>query len=91
MSLAKRQVQRISRDVYKQFPELKGTEPRVTQQRAPASARVKQAKSAGANGADRYLLTFNGRSTLPNGRSIIRIVRVISDGRGNVIKITTSR
>ena len=94
MSLAKGKVNQITRQVYKQFPEMKGAEPKITPQNTPARANgsgKKQQKTISQENASRYLLTFNGKAELPNGHTIHRVVRVISDGRGKIIKITTSR
>jgi hypothetical protein len=38
-----------------------------------------------------YLLTYSGSAELPGGRKINRIVRVVADERGRILKMTTSR
>lgn len=72
-------VKAISKQIHRQFPELAGEEPSV---RAQANA-----KSAGG---ETYLLTYKGRAAA-NGPSLSRTVRVVADGRGKVLKVTTSR
>jgi hypothetical protein len=81
MSLNPSQIDSISRQVYGQFPDLRGARPTVQPQAA--------SKSPGA--ADRFLLTFKGSGRGPAGQTIQRIVRVVADERGRVIKISTSR
>jgi hypothetical protein len=82
MGLSTSQVDAIARQIYRQFPEIKGVQPSVQNQPA--------AKNGGASGS-RFLLTFKGRGQGPGGQSILRIVRVVADERGKVLKISTSR
>jgi hypothetical protein len=82
MSLSATQIETIARHVYGQFPETKGARPIVQAQAA--------AKTAGPAGP-RFVLTFRGRGQALGGRTIQRIVRVIADDRGKVLKISTSR
>lgn len=72
-------VTQITRKVVEQFPEMNGVEPDVRRQGVPD------------NGASQYLLTYKGESALPGGRSLKRIVRVVADETGHVIRISTSR
>jgi hypothetical protein len=39
----------------------------------------------------RYLVTFKGTAELPDGKSMKRIVRVVADEKGDVIRMSTSR
>ncbi|MCS6909398.1 MAG: hypothetical protein NZM11_02340 [Anaerolineales bacterium] len=80
MSLNPLQIEAISRQVYGQFPEVKGARPRVQTQ---------SAKSAGSG--QRFVLTFKGSGQSANGHAIQRIVRVVADERGKIIRISTSR
>lgn len=72
----------IARQVYRQFPEVQGVRPSVQPQSG--------AKSGGAGGGQ-FVLTFRGSGQGPAGQSIQRIVRVVADERGKVLKISTSR
>ena len=36
-----------------------------------------------------FLLTYKGKVELPGGRKISRIVRVVADERGRIIKMST--
>lgn len=82
MALSATQIDSISRQIYRQFPEVANTQPAVQNQAG--------AKAVGS-GSDRYLLTFKGRGQGPGGQTIQRIVRVVADERGKVIKVSTSR
>ncbi len=70
--------QRIARHVSRSFPEMSGIRPSIRQQ-------------GSKNGHSQYLLIFKGKSELPGGRSINRIVRVVADESGNIIRMSTSR
>ncbi|HEX9798367.1 MAG TPA: hypothetical protein VGA52_15405 [Anaerolineales bacterium] len=65
---------KISRQVVRSFPEMKGSRPSVKRQ-----------------GAARFLLVYKSKAELPNGRTMNRIVRVVADDRGGIIKMSTSR
>lgn len=82
MSLSPVQIDAITRQVYRQFPEIKDARPQIQNQAG--------AKTPGAGG-NRFLLTFKGRGQGPGGHSIVRIVRVVADERGKVLKVSTSR
>ena len=73
----------ISTQVYRRFPEVEGSQPKVQTQAAP------QAKSASAS--PNYLIIYQGSAAGPNGKSISRIVRVVANAQGKILKITTSR
>lgn len=82
MALSASQIDTIARQVYRQFPEVKNVRPAVQSQAA---------SKAPAGTPGRYLLTFRGAGAGPGGQSILRIVRVVADERGKVIKMSTSR
>jgi hypothetical protein len=75
--LSKSQVDAICNKVYRRFPEMRGTRPRV--------------KTQGANGKGRFLLLFKSRVTLDDGASMPVTVRAVADSSGRVIKISSSR
>jgi hypothetical protein len=83
MALSSGQIDSISRQIYRQFPEIKDTRPSVQNQAG--------AKLAGHTGSEQFVLTFQGRGQGPGGRTINRIVRVVADDRGKVLKVSTSR
>ena len=69
-------VQKISRHVVRQFPEMDGVRPAVKTEKGVE---------------DRYVVTFKGSTELPGGKTMNRIVRVVADGQGEVIRMSTSR
>jgi hypothetical protein len=69
---------RLNKEVRKSFPELANVKPKVSAQSKSVSDST-------------YLLTYKGKAQLPGGRSIERIVRVVADSRGRILKMTTSR
>jgi hypothetical protein len=68
-------VQKISAQIYKKFPEVAGSHPKVQAQGSESS----------------YLLIFKGSGTTADGKRIERTVRVVASDRGKIIKVTTSR
>lgn len=72
----KESVEKITRTVVRQFPEMDGVTPAV--------------KSENGNG-ERYLVTYKGASDLPDGNTLKRIVRVVANENGDVIRMSTSR
>jgi hypothetical protein len=71
-------VARVTKQVVKTFPEMASVKPVVRPQAAP-------------NGGEQYLLTFKGKAVLPGGKELTRIVRVVADERGQILRISTSR
>jgi hypothetical protein len=78
-------IQKISSQVYRQFPEVEGVKPKV-RQRPPS---VKPASKNGSS--ETFLLTFQGSASLGSGKSIPRLVRVVATSQGKILKISTSR
>jgi hypothetical protein len=72
-------IAKVNRKVFRQFPEMKSTRPSVRSQ------------SSSKNGKQRYTLTYKGKASLPGGREISRVVRVVADENGKVIKMSTSK
>ncbi|MFQ5942063.1 MAG: hypothetical protein ACE5JF_00775 [Anaerolineales bacterium] len=75
--MKKEALTKITRTVVRQFPEMEGVRPAI--------------KSEQGDDEDRYLVTFKGAAELPNGKSMKRIVRVVADEDGDVIRMSTSR
>jgi len=78
----------ITKQIQRQFPEVSGSKPTVKAQNPP------QAKSPGvANNIPQltYLVTFRGSVYTESGKSIPRLVRVVVNADGKILKITTSR
>jgi hypothetical protein len=68
---------RVSREVARSFPEMKGVRPSVKRQ--------------GKGDREQYLLVYKGKTELPGGREMTRFVRVVIDDMGNILRMSTSR
>ena len=73
-------VQKISKEIYRRFPEFSGVSPKIKEQQASKSS-----------GSPTYLLTFNTKVSLPDKKTMTRWVRVVADDTGKILKTTTSR
>lgn len=71
-------IKKITKKVSRQFPEMQGVRPTVRRQSTP-------------NNGQQFLLTFKGEANLPGGRTMKRIVRVVADPKGKVLRMSTSR
>jgi len=78
----------ITKQVQRQFPEVAGCKPSVRVQHAP---QAKNPSPILQQYPSQYLVTFRGTATSPEGKSIPRLVRVVVNAAGKIIKITTSR
>lgn len=72
-------IEKITSQVRKKFPEIALQKPSIKTQKG------------GKDDEERFLLTYTGRAQLPNGREMKRIVRVVADDRGRVLKMSTSK
>ena len=87
MDLKRSHVKAIAAKVHRRFPELKNVSPHVRAQASPKSLPNRK-DSASSN---RFLLTFRGTATLPGGKSMQRVVRVIANDKGRVLKMALSK
>ena len=71
-------IDKVSRQVYRRHPDLKGIKPKVQKRKGAG-------KEAG------YVLTYKTRVEGPGGKQINRIVRAVVDEDGAVDKISTSK
>ena len=78
-----KQLKTISSKIYRQFPEVSGCAPKVSPQ-SPILAKSKSTEIT-------YLITYRGQVKSANGKNITRIVRVIADSHGKIVKVTTSK
>ncbi|HJW91092.1 MAG TPA: hypothetical protein VJ436_10675 [Anaerolineales bacterium] len=76
-------IKNISSFIYNSFPEVSGSSPKVNAQAAP--------KTTSSTSPATFLLTFRGSARTPDGKSMPRIVRVIANAQGRILKVTTSR
>lgn len=65
-------VEKINQRVYRDYPEMRGTRPSVTQ------------------GDNRCTLVYKARVSTPAG-PMARVVRVVADEGGRVVRISTSK
>ena len=86
MTLRSGDVKSISTNVYRKFPELKGVIPSVTEQSIPNTK-----KSSKTNQTYSYLLTYKGVVSIPGGHTMHKIVRVVVNNKGKVLKMTSSK
>ncbi len=78
-----RLITNVSREVYRQFPELQGTRPKV---QIFASD-----KSRTSSPIPKYLLVFNGKGETADRKKIPYSVRVIVNEQGKILKMSMSR
>jgi hypothetical protein len=77
----------ISQEIYRRFPEVKGKKPKVQAQRISNS----QANAKTPNNSSRtYLLIYQSQATTSTHKTLPRLVRVVADKQGKILKITTS-
>jgi len=75
-------VNKVSKKVYRKFPDFDGVKPKVKKQ-------SKEKKSG--KDPEGYLLLFRTQVSGPGGKNISRIVRVVTDKKGKIQKISTSK
>lgn len=78
--LDRKTLSQVNREIFRKFPEMKGIHPDV-----------KAERKAGREGRDRFVLTYKGKAALPGGGNITRIVRVVADQRGRILRMSTSK
>lgn len=81
--MSKKHIAKAKEIVRRKFPEMAGTEPTVS---------TRKARSKGGEGSEiLYLFTFQKRILLEDGGHLMRVVRVIMDQKGKIIKFTSSK
>jgi hypothetical protein len=78
-----KQVETISREVYKRFPELRGKRPRIQ----PFSLE----RASLPNASPKFLLTFQGHATTATHKTLPLLVRVVVNAQGKILKMSMSR
>ena len=86
MTLSPGDVKSISATVYRKFPELTGVIPSVNKQSIPNTK-----KSSKTNHTYSYLLTYKSVVSMPGGHTMHKIVRVVVNNKGKVLKMTSSK
>lgn len=77
----------ITKQIQRRFPEISGSKPEVRAQHPPQAKNI----SSALDSPSQYLVTFRGIVVSPDGKSIPRLVRVVVNPDGKILKITTSR
>jgi hypothetical protein len=78
----KKIVTSINNKVYRRFPELNGNVPKIQSQ----NARSKNARSLPT-----YLFIYSGTVRISGNKTMPRLVRVVVNEKGKILKISTSR
>ena len=73
-----RAIKKVTRKVTRQFPEMKGAQPTVR-------------RRSGSGNKKQFELTYKGKVEVPGGRTLRRVVRVVADEGGGVIRMSTSK
>jgi len=73
----KKLIEKISRDVAMNFPEMRDVRPSVKREQTRSGAR--------------FHLTYKGKADLPGGRTMKRIAHVVADECGNVLRMSSSK
>jgi len=81
-------IKRITSQVNKRFPEVIGSEPKIRAQTS-SHTRNNESEGNGRNGGN-YLLIYQGKIRTQSGQSMLRLVRVVVNAQGKIIKISTS-
>lgn len=69
---------RVNAQVARSFPEMAGVAPSIRSQPA-------------AGDSAQYLLVYKARALLPDGRQMPRVVRVVADDQGRIVRMSTSK
>lgn len=75
-------MQKINNEVYRRFPEMKGTQPKIQPRQS--------AKTLPETGKPTFVFTYQTVTASPVP-SLHRRVRVVVDEQGKILKISTSR
>jgi hypothetical protein len=79
--MEKKIIDAVTSHVHHRFPEMAGCNPKVQTQSTTL------VKSTAAN----YLLIYEKVCRVADGKTVNRIVRVVIDEKGKILKMTTSR
>ena len=71
-------IDKVSREVYRKYPDFKGTKPKVK-------------KRSGGGGDQGYVLIYETKVEGPGGKTIPRVVRAVADEDGGISKLSTSK
>lgn len=83
MTMNERVISNVCREVYRRFPEMRGTRPKIQ----PYGSDKMQA----TNPAPKFLLIFQGKGLTHTQRTIPYAVRVVVNSQGKILKMSMSR
>jgi hypothetical protein len=69
---------KLSKQVARKFPEMEGVRPSLK-------------RTCESNNGTNYELIFKGSAELPGGKTMRRVVRVIANKKGRIIRMSTSK
>jgi len=73
----------ICREVYRRFPDLRGTRPKVKN--------YGPGKGSPSNPSPKYLLVFQGEGVTDTDKPLPYAVRVVVNAQGKILKMSMSR
>jgi hypothetical protein len=71
-------IAKLTKQVSKKFPEMEGVRPSLK-------------RACDSNHGPKYELTYKGSAELPGGKKMKRVVRVIADDKGRILRMSTSK
>ncbi len=83
MMMNERLISNVCREVYRRFPEMHGTRPKIQ----PYGSE----KSQAVNPVPKYLLIFQTKSVTHTQHTIPYSVRVVVNSQGKILKMSMSR
>tara|TARA_B100000945_G_scaffold321387_1_gene335636 strand:+ start:4909 stop:5169 length:261 start_codon:yes stop_codon:yes gene_type:complete len=86
MSLKSNKIRSISKKVYKKFPDLKNVTPTILEQSLPNVGNSKD-----TNPTSHYQITYKTIAQLPDGNTMNKIVKVLANSNGKIIKMSLSK
>lgn len=69
---------KLTKEVARKFPEMEGVRPSLK-------------RKCESNNGLQYEVTYKGSAELPGGKTMRRIVRVIADEKGRILRMSTSK
>lgn len=76
-------LQSINKEVYRRFPELKDTRPKIQKQAVPETRSISKPTT--------YVLIYQGQVLTAGQKLLPRLVRVVVNEQGKILKISTSK
>lgn len=76
------QLQTINKEIYRRYPEVKDTVPKVQRQDISSNRSISKSTT--------YLLIYKGKVLIAGQKTLPRLVRVVVNDQGKILKVTTS-